>query len=470
MPAQVDGSVAELLITSQQVAHEQASVVEVLWGTAATLPAQVADEHITVVEVLTTAQDAGHDLASVAEVLWLDLTLRVEVEATVVEVLWGTPGTPPAQESGQYASVVEVLTEPPPVGHELASIAEVLVKYDLAVADVQDILGRISIPATFHGGTSLGAISQYRWGWVSVPGGSAWANHSEPCPDGGATTPIDMTDNAVLYHCEETVGAVGTDTSGNGNDATLASITVGVPGLIGSRAWNFTGAASVATLGTPISLATDWTAAFWFYGLAPNTAYRTGLRGQTNHHPLMVNNGTDELGAYETGVGFHPCGFLMPPIEYTGWHHIAVRGISDGLDFFVDGAFVGGVRGFRPSDVDGIFALGNYQGGSQRFAARIDEIAIWTRALSGTEVADLYVLQEGNYTGAGINYTFIPDVDGLYTINLQVVSASTGLLDNDLGVADISLGGVGTILFPLQGDAIRQWAYLQGSILRRRGK
>ena len=469
MPAEVDGSVAEILVTAGPHAHVQASVAEVLWGTAGVVPTQAADIHTQVAEVLVTPADRGHVEAQVAEILWQDLTGRSEIEASVAEVLWGTPGVLRTQEAQEYASVAEVLVTASNRGHVEASVAELLVRYERAVADVRNIVGPSVTPATFDGSTSLGAIFQYRWSWVSVPPGSAIANTTVPYPDGGLPLPIDMTADAVLYHADEPAGIVGIDTSGLGNNAALSAITVAQPGNVGPFSWGYTLASSVARIGAAVSLAGDWTIAFWFFGLAPNTAWRTGIEGQSNHHPIIIENGGDELGVYADGAGgFTGCGFLMPVAEYAGWHHIAAVGSGTETRFFVDGVLVG-TSPFKPSDPDGAWAIGNANAGSQRFADRLDEIAIWTRALSSIEVADIFVLQKGTFAGVGTTHTFTPDLDGYYTINLQVVSASTGGLNNDLGTARIGISP-GLLLFPLQGDAIRQWSHLQGALLRRRGE
>jgi hypothetical protein len=274
-----------------------------------------------------------------------------------------------------------------------------------------------------------------------------------------------MISNAVLYHAEETVGVSGFDTSGAGNTATLTDITVGIPGVVGSYAWGYTLGTSKALPTSSIVMGTSWTISFWFFNLAPNSTWRTGVRGTSNHH-IIVESGGDTLGLFQGS--FRSCGFEMPVGSYTGWHHMAVVGKSTGdTDFYVNGDFVGTVIGFRPTD--SLVAIGNYQGNNQRFADRIDEFAVWNRELSVSEIRDIFVLQEGNFAGVGVTHQFIPDLEGLYTINLTVIDGVTGQLSTDTATATVSLGGDG-IQFPLQGDSIRYWAHLQGTWLRKRGQ
>ncbi|MDB4278956.1 LamG domain-containing protein, partial [Deltaproteobacteria bacterium] len=376
-----------------------------------------------------------------------------------------TPGVVPTQEAAQFGSAAEVLYTASDETHLLGSQAEMLVTYDAAVAAVSDISGPSATLATFDGTTSLGWVAGYQWNWVSVPVGSLLGSTPVPYPNFGAITPIDMTSNVLLYHTEEAAGTSGLDTSGTGNTAALTAITVGVGGQVGSYAWEFTGATSKAVPTAVVPIGSSWTVAYWFLGLAPNTSWRTGIRGTGNHH-IIVENGADRLGLYIGGFRPTDTGFTMPVGSYTGWHHIAAVGTAGGdTQFYIDGLLVGTVVGFRPTD--SVVCVGNYQGDGQRFADRIDEFALWTRELSGSEIQDIYDLQKG-FAGSDPTFTFLPDVDGTYTINLTVTSGIDGGLTVD--TADAVIGGSTGILFPLQGDQIRMWGHLQGQGFRRRNE
>ena len=113
----------------------------------------------------------------------------------------------------------------------------------------------------------------------------------------------------------------------------------------------------------------------------------------------------------------------MTTADYQGWHHIAAVGSGTTTAFYVNGASVGSSD--RKSVAD-IHSVGNYQDGGQVFADRIDEFAVWTRALSPTEIADIYDKQ--SKTGLGISTataSFTPDVLGTYTIQLEVAPGVT---------------------------------------------
>jgi hypothetical protein len=464
VPGQVDGNVVEVETRAATLGTTDARFIEVLWGTAGTIPTKEATVHGQVVEVATIAGTHGMVDGAAAETLWVDLSFEHQIDGASAESLWGTAGTIPVQELAYFGNVVEVESRPEDLGQLQASMLETLLTYPLAIAAVSDIGGFVGAPATFDGTTSLGFISQYRWNWVSVPVGSLIGNGAITYPNFGGTTPIDMSSNAALYHAEETVGVTGADTSGSGNTANLTAITVGVGGQVGAYSWAFTGTTSKAQPTSVIPIPGEWTIAFWFFNLAPNTSWRTGSRGQAADHHIIVETGGDRLGVFMGS--FQPSGFSMPSASYTGWHQIAAVGSGTNTLFYVDGVLAGEVEGLRSTDP--VHTLGNHSADNQRFADRLDELAVWNRALTPSEISDLFILQEGNYTGVGGTHTFTPDIDGVYTINLTVVDGTTGGLDVDTATATIALGG--GLKFPLQGDSISMWSHLQGQLLRKRGQ
>ena len=281
-------------------------------------------------------------------------------------------------------------------------------------AVVPDIAGPVLVPATFDGSGST-AISYYNWAWVSVPGGSSVGPVGIiPLPDGGGVGPPDMTNNAVLYHCEEVAGTTGTDTSGSTNDATLTTITVGQPGKVGSYAWQYTATGSKAVFAASVPIAaTDYTIAFWFKGVAPSSTWRVGARASGADYHIIVESGSNRLGLYSGG--FKDSGATLA--VGGDWRHLVSVGTGGDTLFYVDGALAGTVVGTQSTDA--IDSIGNKPSGGMRFADYIDEAAIWTRALSAAEILNIYNLQTG-VLGTASTYAFTPDVAGTYTINLAV--------------------------------------------------
>jgi hypothetical protein len=330
---------------------------------------------------------------------------------------------------------------------------------------VPDITGLALQLATFDASASLGSsgnsasITNRRWSWTSVPGGSTVANITPtPMPDSGGTTFIAMTSNAVLYHCEGS----GADSSGNGNTATFSNVTTGAAGKVGTNAWSYDTAAGIATITTGVPLGADYTLAFWFFNLDPDTGYRAGfVTSPAASYPIIVEQTTKRLGVW-TGGSLSPSGFIMNAADYTGWHHIVAVGTGTTTTFYVDGVLVG----TSPVKVSvTIKTIGNAPAVSQRFAARLDEIAIWTRALTADEVNAIYANQSGNYAGTGTTFSFIPDVVGTYTVQYSQRDTNVAGAFNDSANAVITaVSDLG--IWPM--ERLAQHPGIQGSSLRRR--
>jgi len=378
------------------------------------------------------------DLSSiVVETLEAPLPVGTVLSSLVVETL----EAPLPVGTVLYSVVVETLEAPLPVGTVLSSVyAETLEQPLLPIAVVPNISGTVGSPATFDGSGSILANS-YAWTITSVPGGSS-VSAPTPFPDGGALTPIDMTSNAVLYHANETSGTTATDTSGNGNNATLTNATVGAAGKI-DTAWQNTSAIRV-TPASSVIIGSDWTLSLWYYSIRPSS-YATALFASSGNHHAIVNNGSDEIGVY-SGI-FRGSGAFITRGEPV-WRHLAVVGTGGNTLFYLDGALAGTTVGYQ------ITANATTIGGdpyNQYFAERVDEIAIWSRALSPTEIADIYDLQAANES----TLTFTPDVAGTYSVQLEVSAEVYGSVVTDTATANAvisaSVGGDSLQGFNLQG-------------------
>ena len=322
-------------------------------------------------------------------------------------------------------------------------------------AVVPDISGSPGVGAVFDGSASI--AEYYTWTWTSLPAGSALFNYPQPLPDNAVGSL--MADNEVLYHFSGNAN----DSSGNSNNLTLTSTTYeeGFDGSA-SSSLGFSGNSSKAIVGTDVDLSGgNWTIAFWFYNLKPNSAWRTGTRGSSVDHQIIIENGSNNLGVYANGNGdFRDSGFDMPSADYQGWHHIAAVGSGTTTSFYVNGSYVGASD--RKS-TDNIHSIGNWQGGGQLFAERIDEFAAWTRVLSASEIAEVHKVGS---TGLGISTataSFTPDVAGTYTVQLTVadgvsttanavISAAVSGPDGISKIINISKDNIGSILGISYGD------------------
>jgi hypothetical protein len=254
---------------------------------------------------------------------------------------------------------------------------------------------------------------------------------------------------------------VGTIT---GNTATFSNVTTGAAGKVGSFAWSFDTDAGVAIMTSGVPLGANWTIAFWFYDLDPDTDYRVGCVdvGPTMY-PIIIVPTTNLLGSWDGTL--KSSGFAMPAASYTGWHHMCAVGSGTTTAFYVDGVY----RGTAPIKATQTMKyLGNQLGLTLRFAKRIDEYAVWTRAFTDTEVLTLYANQSGNYAGVGgATLPFTPDVVGTYTI--QYSQRDTNVASTYTDTAEVLVTSPVAGVWP-QG-MLREYPFIQGSRLNaRRGQ
>jgi len=220
---------------------------------------------------------------------------------------------------------------------------------------------------------------------------------------GYSTGNINMSGNVLLYHLNESSGAI-VDSSGHGNGGTNSGATYGVSGRFNTTL-DFNGAGNIIT-GPPSNnitgnnLQTITLSAWVKHTYSGDNGYIVSLKRSASPSTLI------SLDAGNSGAG--SLGFLTRSadntahtwLNYNGgyndgqWHHLVavVNGVNRIL--YVDGiqrAF--DTRGMQSvSGNTAEFSVGGFYPayGSLFFDGQIDEVAIWTRALGSTEIADIY--------------------------------------------------------------------------------
>ena len=237
---------------------------------------------------------------------------------------------------------------------------------------------------------------------ASIPGSLAWyaSDNNTSIELETFTTNLNVTtrpENLVgFWKFDETTGtnAANSGISGIMRDATLnggavfstAEAKFGA-GSLQIPTSTTTPYAAVQNGGLPLNA--SYTISAWFKNIYTNGTWRTLTRGSTTDHQVIIGAGNDNLGLFANGRGdFRDSGFDMPSANYQGaWHHIAAVGDADQTKFYLDGIQQG------TSDragVDNVFAIGNYQGGGQRFAEFLDDVRVYNIALNDADVTDLY--------------------------------------------------------------------------------
>ncbi len=293
------------------------------------------------------------------------------------------------------------------------------------------------------------ATGQFTSRVFARPSGRAWstlawgpdAPYGKPLPDGGAheggyaSYDVEMTGNIVLLHLDGSgspiAGDMLADASGRGNDFTIAAINAGspisyAPGLVGTALDKTLEMYAYRTLTTTSDLqfgASDFTWAVWAKttddcsrGNTTNSVYWGTQNEPTPNPHIWLGCGSNSVlncvanvntveGFYrgDSGTGDGGCASSTSATNDGRWHHYVLTKSGQApivVTFWADG--VAGVQcpgatsptvtwtppnqfdftAFRPDDTtigDVFSAIGTF-----------DEAAIWTRALSATEIEAVY--------------------------------------------------------------------------------
>lgn len=118
--------------------------------------------------------------------------------------------------------------------------------------------------------------------------------------------------------------------------------------------------------------------------------------------------------------------YSLTAAQLTGWHLITAVGEGGKTTFFIDGVKIG-VSNYQATD--DIVVVGNYQNGGQRFADYIDDFRVFDRALTASEIRNIYQgvgNAEAAYGDAGSLYVFSTDLGNTQVAKLYAPDSFAG--------------------------------------------
>ena len=209
---------------------------------------------------------------------------------------------------------------------------------------------------------------------------------------GSAGAHAQATGLVASYSFEEGTGATANDSSGNNNQGTLSNATWTASGKYG-KALSFNGTSSIVNIADAASLrlTSAMTVEAWVNPTAAGNVWRTVVMKEVTGdlaYALYANEDVDVPAAYvRIGSASRRVGGASA-LSLNTWTHLAATYASGALRIYVNGALVSTQAGTGtiasstlPLRIGGNTIWGEY------FAGSIDEVRIYNRALSVTEIA-----------------------------------------------------------------------------------
>ena len=207
---------------------------------------------------------------------------------------------------------------------------------------------------------------------------------------GSWNSPDITTGMAARWKFTEGSGSYAYDSSGNGNTATLHSPTWWTSNY-GMTAW-FSGSRSYGSVNESASLkmTNELTVAFW---LRPSTNSNTDPRVISKMYDWDVKlNGSNRYPQFSVGGQYATLSYALPLIT---WHHVVFTFSNGVVKGYVDGVQVPfSANTFTatslPNWAYGLY-LATYDSSlSNPYIGSLDDVRLYNRALSSTDVAALY--------------------------------------------------------------------------------
>lgn len=259
--------------------------------------------------------------------------------------------------------------------------------------------GSISDVAVYNSVLSRDDVNER---WVS----SGRPSTMPPAPADNYGKAVYGLDPALYWRLGETSGTTAADAGKDGVTGTYfggTRVTMGVPGALAGvvdSAVTLTpnGSATGLSSNRSFSNPTVYSLEAWFKTastaggkLVGFGSAQTGLSTNYDRHVYMSTSGQVKFGVY-TGA----TQVLTSPGTYNNnaWHHVVATQSSAGMQLYLDGALVASNAVTTAQSYTGYWRVGGDNGweGATWWTGTIDEVAVYSQALTSTQVQDHYSL------------------------------------------------------------------------------
>ena len=223
-----------------------------------------------------------------------------------------------------------------------------------------------------------------------------------PVPADAYGAAVRAAEPDLYWRLDETTGTTAGDTSVNESSGTYRSgYSLGAPGAlqgVANTAVTFDGSTGLLSSDQQFTNPSTYSEELWFTTTTTNGGKligfggnQSGLSPNYDRHVYMENDGRLTFGVW-TGS---PNTITSPAAYNDGqWHHMVATQSSAGMVLYVDGVSVGTHPQTQAESYSGYWKVGsdNTWGPQPYFAGTIDEVAIYSHALTAGAVAQHYSL------------------------------------------------------------------------------
>jgi hypothetical protein len=244
--------------------------------------------------------------------------------------------------------------------------------------------------STFNSGTHVG---------TAYSGGVLKLNSQVAFELGSAWTP-QWSSLVAYWKLNEVSGSVASDSKGSYSATINGSVTVGSSGKV-DKAMYFPGTATayLSTSSAP-SLTDHFTIATWIK-LSSLTAWSRIIRlgnsypsGESFAIQVNASGGISNYVYWSDGTNN---GVTTSAISTGQWYQVVTTYDGATLSFYLDGVLASSTsvsgKSIRNPDINSVY----FSGSSNPFNGYVDDTAVWTTALTATEVKTLYYGQSSQY-------------------------------------------------------------------------
>lgn len=164
--------------------------------------------------------------------------------------------------------------------------------------------------------------------------------------------------------------------NGTGNNVTFGSGKIGQAGV-------FSGSNSRVTF-SAVSVTNTFTISAWIYPTSDANSWQAILCQDTNNGLFRRGGGA---------INYYPAGLSTTGTPLNTWSHVVVRNTAGSMRFFINGVMDSPNPTFNGTPN---FVVMGDSNSSEYFVGNIDEVGVWNRALTDSEITQLYNAGSGN--------------------------------------------------------------------------